>query len=97
MTKAARKERLYWAYVSTSLLVTEGSRGRNLEAGADAEAVEEYCLLPCSPWPTFLKSPGPPGQEKLHPMGWALPHQSLIKKMPYRGCLQLNLREAFLN
>ena len=66
----------------------ELKQGRNLEAGADAEAMEECCLLVCSSWlvqPAFFieattTSPGmaPPT------MGWALPHQSLIKKMPYR-------------
>jgi hypothetical protein len=29
---------------------TEGKQGRNLETGADPEAIEEYCLLACSPW-----------------------------------------------
>lgn len=28
-------------------------------------------------------------------MDWALLYQSLIKKMPYRACLQLGLIEAF--
>jgi hypothetical protein len=33
---------------SQSLSITEGCQGRNLKAGADAEAMEEYCLLACS-------------------------------------------------
>jgi hypothetical protein len=28
----------------------ELTQGRNLEAGADAEAMEECCLLDCFPW-----------------------------------------------
>ena len=44
------EERVYLAYASTSLFIIEGSQDRNLEAGADAEAMEEYCLLDFSPW-----------------------------------------------
>ena len=43
----------------------EPKQCRNLEARADAEAVEE-CLLACSsclPLPTFLQNPGLPAQE----------------------------------
>ena len=32
------------------LSVTEESQDRNLEAGADAEAMEGCCILACSPW-----------------------------------------------
>jgi hypothetical protein len=35
------------------LLITRGQelkQSRNLEAGADVEAIEEYCLLACFPW-----------------------------------------------
>jgi hypothetical protein len=35
----------------------ELTQGRNLEAGADADALEECCLLACFPWfiqPAFL-------------------------------------------
>lgn len=28
----------------------ELKKGRNLKTEADAEAMEEYCLLACSPW-----------------------------------------------
>jgi hypothetical protein len=38
--KQVGEERVYLAYTSTSYFITEGSRGRNLEAGADAEAME---------------------------------------------------------
>ena len=37
------EERVYLAYASTSLFSTEGSQGRNLEAGADAGAMEGCC------------------------------------------------------
>jgi hypothetical protein len=57
------EERVYSAYTCTLLFITKGSfgqelkQGRNLEAGADAEAMEECCLLDCSLWfaqPAFL-------------------------------------------
>ena len=52
-------------------------QGRNLEAGTEAEAMEEHCLLVCSPWLTpsaFLYNPG------LSVQSWHCP-KSLIKKM----------------
>lgn len=65
------------AYLSfTSILFIVGgsqvrnSWGRNLEAGAEAEAIEECCLLACSSWLaqlSFLQNPGPLAQ------GWYLP------------------------
>jgi hypothetical protein len=57
---------------SSSKAVRAGTRNRNLEAGADAEAMEGAALLAHT-----LSSPGmePPM------VGWALPHQSVIKKM----------------
>jgi len=60
-------EERYLAYTSTSPLSwksgQELKRGRNLEAGADAEALEEWCLLAISMWltqPAFLQNPRPP-------------------------------------
>jgi hypothetical protein len=49
------EERLYSAYTSILLLISKGSQAelkqnRNLEAGADAEAMEECCLLACFTW-----------------------------------------------
>lgn len=52
----------------------ELKEGWNLEAGADAKAMERWCLLTCSPW---LAQP----KDGTSHMGWAFPHQ-LIKKMP---------------
>jgi hypothetical protein len=47
--KQAGKERVYAAYISTLLFITKGSQAGQ-EAGADAEAMEECCLLACFPW-----------------------------------------------
>jgi hypothetical protein len=47
-------------YASTALFIIEGSQDRNssragtLEAGADAEGMEGYFILPCFPWLAFL-------------------------------------------
>jgi hypothetical protein len=82
----------------------ELKHGRNLVAGANAAAMEGCRLLVCFSWlPQFCfltehrtTSPGiaPPT------MGRALPHQSLIKKMPYRLAYSLayslELTKAFL-
>ena len=57
--------------------------GQELEAGANAEAMEVSCLLACFPWLAqlaFLLNPGPPAQGWHHPH---LHHWSLIEKMPY--------------
>jgi hypothetical protein len=62
----------------------EPKQGRDLEPGADAEAMEEYYLLACfASYKHRTTSPGmaPPT------MGWALPQQSLIKKLPYSWIL----------
>jgi hypothetical protein len=45
-----RQKRVYSAYTSRSQSTPERSQGRNLEAGTEAEAMEELCLLACSPW-----------------------------------------------
>jgi hypothetical protein len=47
--KQVGEKRVYLAYDSISLFFIKGSQGRNLEAGADAEAMERYCLLACFP------------------------------------------------
>ena len=51
------KEMVYLVYTSISLFITEGKKsaqelmqGRDLEAGADAEAMEGCFLLACFPW-----------------------------------------------
>ena len=56
--KQIGEERVYLVYISITLFITKESpgqelkQGRNLEVGADAEAMEECCLLTCSLWLT---------------------------------------------
>jgi hypothetical protein len=75
---------------------TEG----NLEASADAKAMEGNYLLACSLWLAQAASYEPrntsQGDGEWPTMGWAFCHQSLILKSPYRLlCLQPDLMEAF--
>jgi len=67
--------------------------GRSLEAGRDAEAMEECCLLACSlglALPAFLCNSGPYAQ------GWHHAYQSLIEnKNASQTCLKANNMEAF--
>lgn len=52
MTKeTCRQKELVWL-CPTSLLreARAGPQGRNLEAGTEAEGLEKFCLLACSPW-----------------------------------------------
>ena len=61
--------------------------GRNLEAGADAEAMEGCCLFNCLSGllqPAFLHHRTTCQGNPLLAVGLALPHQPLIKKMPHR-------------
>jgi hypothetical protein len=47
------EERVYSAYISTLLFITEGSQDgtqADQEAGADAEVMEGCSLLACLPW-----------------------------------------------
>jgi hypothetical protein len=81
-----------------------GTQGRNLEAGADAEAMEGCCLLACSSWfsqSAFIQNPGPSAQGWPHPQwagsthnGLGPPQQSLIKKMYFSqmtvACVKLS-------
>jgi uncharacterized protein YgbK (DUF1537 family) len=51
------RERVCFAYTSTSQFTMKGNWGKSQEAGADAEAMKECCLLACSLWlaqPAFL-------------------------------------------
>lgn len=43
--KQVGEERVYPAYTSALLFITEKSEDRFLEAGADAEDMERYCYL----------------------------------------------------
>jgi hypothetical protein len=61
--KQVGEERVYSAYTSTLLFITKGSQdknseGRNLEAGAYAEAMEGCCLLDCLGKNPILQSQG---------------------------------------
>jgi hypothetical protein len=74
-------------------------QGRDPEAAADTEAKEgaAYCLLPMACSTCFLIEPRTtcPGMSP-PTMGWALLHQSLIKKMFYKLAYSPILRH-FLN
>ena len=66
-----------------------GIQGKNLEAGTEeAEAMEECCLLAYSVCCLLHPRSTCPRVALPIPMAWALLHQSLIKKMPYRLALQ---------
>lgn len=80
------------AYISRRESITEGSQGWNPNR-ADTWRQEltqrprrgtDYWFA--SPWPSqpaFLRNPEPRLGMAPHTMNWALPHPSLIKKMPY--------------
>jgi hypothetical protein len=83
--------------------------GRILKAGADAEDMEEFCLLTCFLWLLtllFIESRIIIPEITPHIMGWALPQELLLKtnkqtktkqqKTP-QICLQPNLMEAFFS
>lgn len=62
-------------------------KGRNLETGTEAEAMKKHpywLVLPMACSVSSLCNPGPPAQRCTALVIWALPHQSLIKKMPHR-------------
>jgi hypothetical protein len=46
--KLHEEERVYLVYISISMFIIEGSKGRNLESGANAEVMEGCYLLACS-------------------------------------------------
>jgi hypothetical protein len=69
--------------------ITEGSQDRNMESGTDTEAMEEchflgLLFMVCSVCFPILPKITYPGMGKQPTMSWALLHQSLIKKIPYR-------------
>jgi hypothetical protein len=66
----------------SSRKVKTGTQTRQ-DLEADSEAMKECCLLACSF--CFLIEPKATSAGMLPcTMGWALPHQLLIKKTPYR-------------
>ena len=89
-------------YTSRQQYITEESQGRNLEAGADAEAMEEHCLLACSSWlaqPVFLYHPGPPFEGWHHPpwLGSPPPMSIINQENAPQACLKPIGWEHFLN
>ena len=67
---------LFCLYFHITILIKGSEQGpnlgKNLEARAGAEALQECCWLAHSSWliqPAFLKHPVPPGQEWYHPHG----------------------------
>lgn len=83
--KRLGKEMVDFAHTPISQLVTEGGQGRNLEEADDTEAKEEYAKLACFSrlvHPIFLQHPD--AQDDTTYNGLGPPHQSLIKRMPYR-------------
>lgn len=76
--KQLGKRRVYFA------VYCEGKprlkQGINTEAGLEAEAMKESCLLACS---VFFMQPNTTCPEVALPTtGWTLPQQSFIKKFP---------------
>ena len=71
-------------------------QGRNLEPGADAEAMERHCLLACSECFHIEPRTISPGVAPSS-MDWALPQQSLIKRTHNRLAYSLILWEAFFS
>jgi hypothetical protein len=71
MTNLERKG-LIWLIWHGMQSIIQGNHGKNLEAGADAEPMEECCLL--LDQLAFLYNPGLPDQRGYHPVNWALPH-----------------------
>lgn len=84
--RPAGVEGVYLAYTCTSLFLIKKS-GRNLEAGADVEAMQGCCLLACSLMASlahFLTEPGQQPRNDTTHNGLGPPYQSLIKKILYR-------------
>lgn len=48
--KQPGEERMDFTHSSTEEFIINSSEGKNLEAGFDAVAMEEGCLLDCSPF-----------------------------------------------
>ncbi|EDL09855.1 mCG145147, partial [Mus musculus] len=62
-----------------SLFIIEGRQGRDLEAGADEEAMEGCCIVPC----LLLMACSYRTQDHQLRGGTTLSHQLLMKKMSY--------------
>jgi hypothetical protein len=74
--------RVCFSYISRQQSISEGSQDRNLESGAEAEAMEGCYLLACSPWlpqPNFYTIQGhlPMGSTSHN---WLGPPRSIFKQ-----------------
>lgn len=76
--------RVYFILHFQVTVTTEGSQGRNLWVGADAETMKVCCWLACSllAGSTWVH-PGPSAQGWHHPQGLGIP-TSTTKKMNYK-------------
>lgn len=88
LPKATWERKGLCQFTDYSLLLLEvkvETQGQNLETGIEADATEKHCLLDCfcipySAW--FLMQPRTNcSGVALSTMGWALPHQSSVKKI----------------
>lgn len=81
------EERVYFPFTSRHQFITERSQGRNSSrAGAwkrELKAIEEGCLLACSVCFIIYTRTICPGVVP-PTVGWAFPHQSIIKKMHHK-------------
>lgn len=90
------EERTY--FTSEIIIHDWGKSELELEAGTDTEAVEDVTYQ--LPLPSLLGLHSYPPWDSFSrvapcTMGWVLPKQSLVRKMPYPTCLQTNLRDTF--
>ena len=104
--KQVGEERVYLAYTSILLFSPEGSQdrksyragtwGRSWYRGRGGVLFTDLLIMACSA--CFLTEPRTTSPGMAPPaMGWTLPHQSLIKKMPYRPAYILILRRRIPN
>jgi hypothetical protein len=70
------------SYFFLQLAVLKGNQGRNLEAGMEAEAMEQCCLLASSAWFLNTAQDHPP-RDGIVPGDLSSLRRLLIKKMPY--------------
>jgi len=102
MTVQVGKERVYLAYTSTSLFFTEGSQDRNSSrAGPWRQELMKRPWRDAAYWlahhgllSLFYYRTRTPALGWHHPQWW--PHQTLVKKMPYRLAYIWILQRHFL-
>lgn len=82
-TNLGRKGLIWLPYPESEF--TEGSRGRNLKEGTEAEAAEGHCLLNCFSWlaqPAFLSLRTIFRESTQPTTGWDLPRLTNQGKVP---------------